>query len=199
MVIFEFALMANAVYISPIQLYNLTTIRRIRLHYGISAQDLSLGISKSINYIGTMENEQTAGSYDDTVMTNIASYITEKIKDYQEEELEINAKREYNIYDFYPTKILSDEKVVKLIPPIPLSSGPSVTLNALIESGNFFEQARTLNEIVEKCNMIQKQKWGSNHFTQQLSRAVKGKNKRLDVIIKDGLNTYILPKKQKKD
>ncbi|PRD54699.1 hypothetical protein [Sphingobacterium gobiense] len=191
--------MADANYISPIQLYNLTTIRRIRLHYGISAQDLSLGIGKSINYIGTMENEQTAGSYDDTIMTEIAQCITEKIKDYQNEELEISTKREYNIYDFYPTEILSDEKVVKSIAPIPNSYGPSPTLNALIEFSNFFSQPRTLNDIVEKCNSIQNQNWVSNDFTKQLSRATKGKNKRLEVILNSsGLNTYILPKKQKK-
>ena len=189
--------MADANYISPIQLYNLTTIRRIRLHYGISAQDLSRGIGKSINYIGTMENEQTAGSYDNTIMTEIAQYITEKIKDYQNAELEISTKRQYNIYDFYPNEILSDERIVKSIPPIPNGYGPSATLNALIEFSDFFKKPRTLNEIVEKCNSIQNQRWISNDFTQQLSRATKGVRKRLEIVLKDGLNTYILPKMQK--
>ncbi|SEL57489.1 hypothetical protein [Parapedobacter koreensis] len=191
--------MAKAILISPIQLYNLTAVRHIRLHYGISAQDLSFGIGKSLNYIGTMENEQISGSYNDTVLTEIAQYISNKIKNYPDSELEIKGKTHYTIYDFYPTEILSDEKVIKKVDPIPPGFGPSVTLNALIESSNFFKKARTLNEIVEKCNDIQNQNWVSNDFTQQLDRATKAKNKKLDVILKDGLNTYILAKKQKKD
>ncbi|MGK9124331.1 hypothetical protein M1D52_09425 [Olivibacter sp. SA151] len=191
--------MATVILISPIQLYNLLAVRRIRLHYGISAQDLSLGIGKSLSYIGTMENEQVEGSYDDTVLTEIAKCISEKIKNYPDNELEFSGKKEYTIYDFYPSEILSDEKVIKKVDPIPPGSGPSATLNALIESDNFFKKVRTLNEIVKKCNSIQNQNWVSNDFTKQLDRATKGKNKKLDIILKDGLNTYILAKKQKKD
>jgi transcriptional regulator with XRE-family HTH domain len=191
--------MATIILISPIQLYNLLAVRRIRLHYGISAQDLSLGIGKSINYIGTMENEQVEGSYDDTVLTEIAKCISEKIKNYPDNELEFPEKKEYTIYDFYPSEILSDEKVIKKVDPIPPGVGPSATLNALIESDNFFKKARTLNEIVKKCNSIQNQNWVSNDFTKQLDRATKGKSKKLDITLKDGLNNYILAKKQKKD
>ncbi|MFC7523138.1 hypothetical protein ACFQRK_04250 [Parapedobacter sp. GCM10030251] len=191
--------MATAILISPIQLYSLIAVRRIRLHYGISAQNLAIGIGKSINYIGTMENEQVAGGYDDTVLTDIAKYISDKVKSLPESELEIKGKRDYTIYDFYPAEILSDEKVIKQIDPIPPGSGPSVTLNALIESSNFFKKARMLNEIVEKCNSIQNQNWTSNDFTQQLDRATKAGNKKLEIVLKDGLNTYILAKKQKKN
>lgn len=146
-----------------------------------------------------MENEQTIGSYDDTVLADIAKCITDKIKNRPDNELEIKGKREYTIHDFYPTEILNDEKVVKKVDPIPPGSGASVTLNALIESSDFFKKARTLNEIVKKCNSIQDQNWSSSDFTQQLDRATKGKNKRLNIILKNGLNTYILAKKQKKD
>ncbi len=191
--------MATAILISPIQLYSLIAVRRIRLHYGIPAQDLAIGIGKSINYIGTMENEQTEGGYNDTVLTEIAQYISTKIKDYPESELEIKGKTDYTIYDFYPTEILSDEKVIKKIDPIPPGSGPTGTLNALIESTNFFKTARTLNEIVTKANKVQNQNWEASNFTQPLENAVKGKNKRLEVVLKDGLNTYILAKKRKKD
>lgn len=191
--------MAKAILISPIQLYSLIAVRRIRLHYGISAQELAKGIGKSINYIGTMENEQNEGGYNDTVLTEIAQYISAKIKEYPESLLEIKGKMEYSIYDFYPSEILSDEKVVKKIDPIPLGSGPTGTLNALIESTNFFKTAKTLKEIVTKANKVQNQNWEPSNFTQPLENAVKGKNKRLDVILKDGLNTYTLAKKQKKD
>lgn len=191
--------MATVILISPIQLYNLLAVRRTRLHYGISAKDLSIDIGKSPNYIGTMENEQIEGSYNDAVLTEIARCISEKIKNYLDNELEYPKKREYTIYDFYTSEILSDEKVIKKVDPIPPGVGPSATLNALIESSNFFRKARTLNEIVKKCNNIQNQNWVSNDFTRQLDRATKGKNKKLDIILKNGLNTYILAKKQKKD
>ena len=72
--------MATVILISPIQLYNLLAVRRTRLHYGISAKDLSIDIGKSPNYIGTMENEQIEGSYNDAVLTEIARCISEKIK-----------------------------------------------------------------------------------------------------------------------
>lgn len=190
--------MAKVILISPIQLYNITAVRRIRLYYGISAQELSLGIGKSQNYIGTMENEQIEGSYSDTILTEIAQYINEKIKKYPDSKLEVKGKKDYTIYDFYPTEILSDDKVIKKIDPIPSGSGPTVTLNSLIESTDFFKKARTLNEIVAKSNTIQNKNWTAQHFTQPLENAVKGKNKRLEVILKDGLNTYMVPKKAKK-
>lgn len=190
--------MAKVILISPIQLYNITTVRRIRLHYSISAQELSLGIGKSQNYIGTLENERIEGSYSDSVLTQIAEYINDKIKNYPEIKLEIKGKTNYSIYDFYPTKILSDVKVVKKIDSIPLGSGPTVTLNSLIEFTAFFKKARTLNEIVAKSNTIQNKNWVAQDFTQPLENAVKGNNKRLEIILKDGLNTYILAKKQKK-
>lgn len=190
--------MAIAILISPIQLYNITAVRRIRLYYGISAQELSLGIGKSQNYIGTMENEQIEGSYSDTVLTQIAQYINDTIKNYPDNKLEIKGKTNYNIYDFYPTEILSDEKVIKKVDPIPSGSGPTVTLNSLIESTDFFNKAQTLNKIVAKSNAVQNENWIAQDFTQPLENAVKGKIKRLEVILKDGLNTYMIPKKQKK-
>lgn len=190
--------MAVGILISPIQLYNITAVRRIRLYYGISAQDLSLGIGKSPNYIGTMENEQIEGSYSDTILTQIAQYINDIIKNHPDRALEIKGKTNYTIYDFYPTEILSNEKVIKKVDPIPYGSGPTITLNSLIESTDFFKKARTLNEIVAKSNAVQNKKWVAQDFTQPLENAVKGKNKRLDVVLKDGLNTYTLTRKQKK-
>lgn len=144
-----------------------------------------------------MENEQNEGGYNDSVLTEIAQYISAKIKEYPESALEIKGKTEYTIYDFYPTEILSDEKVIKKIDPIPHDSGPTGTLNALIESTDFFKTAKTLNEIVAKANEVQNQNWEAKNFTQPLENAVKGKNKQLKIVLKDGLNTYVLRKKRK--
>jgi len=119
--------MANETFLSPIQLFNLTAVRHTRLHFGISGPDISDDIDKSPNYIGTMENEQTIGSYDDSVLADIAKCITDKIKNRPDNEREIKGQREYTIHDLYPTEMLRDEKVVKKIDPIPRGSGPSVT------------------------------------------------------------------------
>ncbi|WP_293925691.1 hypothetical protein [Sphingobacterium sp. UBA6320] len=73
-----------------------------------------------------------------------------------------------------------------MIPPIPLGAGSASTLNAVIENTKFFDKARNLEEIVNHCNKLQNQTWTSSDFTDALSRAVKGKNKRLEVVIVDG-------------
>lgn len=188
--------MAKKSFIFPIQLYNIKAVRRVRTHFGISARQLSSGIGKSINYIGTIENEQGEGSYSDDVLSDIANYINKIIAEDTTLELETEGKNHYTIYDFYPKEILGNAKILKNIDPIPLGSGPTVTLNALIESTDFFIDARTLKEIVRECNKIQNRDWTPQDFTQPLENAVK--RKLLKVIINDGLNTYIFTKKPKK-
>lgn len=190
--------MSKSIFIFPVQLYNIKAVRRIRIHFNISAKELSEGINKSANYVGTMENDQSEGSYGDTVLSDIIAYINRFISEDSSLELEAEGKNHYTIYDLYPSEILSNEKIIKKIDPIPIGSGPTITLNAIIESTVFFKKARTLKEIVEECNRIQSKDWILQDFTQPLENAVKGNNKRLDVILKDGLNTYILIKKPKK-
>ncbi len=190
--------MAKLVFISPIQLYNINAVRRIRIHFNLSASQLSKGIGKSANYIGTMENEQNEGSYSDEVLSEIVLYINKLITENPALELEFEGKTHYTIYDLYPSDVLSNEKVVKKVDPIPLGSGPTVTLNAMIESTDFFKSPRTLKEIVEESNKVQNRNWVLQDFTQPLENAVKGKNKRLKVVLKGDVNTYILINKQKK-
>ncbi|VTR43687.1 hypothetical protein [Sphingobacterium thalpophilum] len=190
--------MAKLVFISPIQLYNINAVRRIRIHFNLSASQLSKGIGKSANYIGTMENEQNEGSYSDEVLSEIVLYINKLITENPALELEFEGKTHYTIYDLYPSDVLSNEKVVKKVDPIPLGSGPTVTLNAMIESTDFFKSPRTLKEIVEESNKVQNRNWVLQDFTQPLENAVKGRNKRLKVVLKGDVNTYILINKQKK-
>lgn len=192
----------NVWYIAPIELYIIVQIRKIRLELGITAQEISLYLNKSSRYIGHMESSANNSKYSDEILSEIAVFFTKKAKELQSSFKEsgdnTNIKTDYTIYDFYPKDILSDEKVVKEINPIPDGSGPTVTLNALIEFTDFFKKGRILKEIVDKCNEVQKENWQASDFTRPLERAVKGNSKRLEVILKDGLNTYILAKKQKK-
>ncbi|PRD56708.1 hypothetical protein [Sphingobacterium gobiense] len=190
-------------YLSPIELFIITTIRSIRLELGITGEEISTFLKKNPKYIGHIESNAHNGKYSDEVLSNVAIYITEKAKEKQKELIDNNditvIKTEYTIHDFYPVEILSDEKIIKKIDPIPTGSGPTGTINALIEATNFFRKAKTLAEVVAKANKVQDQNWEASNFTQVLENAVKGKNKRLEVILNDsGLNTYILPKKQKK-
>lgn len=183
-------------YLFPIELYLIVRIRTIRLELDITAEEISVFLKKNPKYIGHIESSAHNAKYNDEILSDIAIYLTEKAKNKQEDLIKADddtiIQTEYTIHDFYPTEILSDEKVVKKIDPIPLGSGPTGTLNALIESTNFFKTARTLKEIVAKANKVQNQNWEASNFTQPLENAVKGKSKRLDVILKDGLNTYIL-------
>jgi len=188
-------------YLSLIEIYLIVRIRTIRLELGITAKEISLFLKKNPEYIGNIESSAHNAKYNDEVLSLIAVYFTLMAKEKQKELLaaqdETVIQTEYTIHDFYPSEILSDEKVIKKIDPIPHDSGPTGTLNALIESTDFFETARTLKEIVEKANSVQNQNWEASNFTQPLENAVKGKNKRLRVVLKDGFNTYILHKRRK--
>src|SRR5690606_22271034 len=151
-----------------------------------------------------IESSAHNAKYNDEILSQIALYFTQIAKEKQQEFLNAgdptSIKTEYTIYDFYPKEILSDEKVIKEIPGIPEGSGPASTLNALIEATDFFKTARTLKEIVLKANEVQNKNWEASDFTRPLERAVKGTNKRLEIILDgNGLNTYILARKQKKD
>lgn len=192
----------NIWHIAPIELYIISQIRIIRLELGVTAQEISLYLNKNSRYIGHMESSANNSKYSDEILSEIAVFFTKKAKDLQNSFKKSGdntiIKTDYSIYDFYPKDVLSDEKVVKKIDPIPKGSGPTVTLNAIIEFTDFFKKARTLKEIVEKCNDVQNENWQASDFTRPLERVVKGNNKRLEIILKDGLNTYILAKKQKK-
>lgn len=192
----------NTWYLFPIELYIIIAVRNIRFELGISGEDISEHLEKNDKYIGHMESAGNNSKYNDEILSEIAVYFSQIAKIRQQELKDSGdnsiIKTEYTIYDFYPTEILSNDKVLKEIPPIPPGVGPAPTLNALIEDQTFFKKAKTLNEIVIKANEVQHQKWEAKDFTRPLERAVKGKNKRLEVILKRDLNTYILANKQKK-
>ncbi|WP_433863013.1 hypothetical protein [Sphingobacterium thalpophilum] len=192
----------NNWFLFPIELYLIIQVRLIRLDLNIVAEELSNFLKKGEKYIGHIESSAHNSKYNDQILSEIAVYFSQIAKIRQQELKDSGdstiIKTEYTIYDFYPKEVLSDDKVLKEIPPIPPGIGPAPTLNALIEDPTFFKRARTLNEIVNKANEVQHQKWEAKDFTRPLERAVKGKNKRLEVILKGDLNTYILANKQKK-
>lgn len=194
--------MSNKIwYLFPIELYIIIQVRKIRLDLNITTKEISDYLNRNEKYIGHMESAANNSKYNDEVLNDIAIYFTLKASELQQkyntENNGLKIKTEYTIYDFYPNEILDDNKVIKTIPPIPEGSGPTGTLNALIESTDFFAVYRTLKEIVEKANEVQKQTWEGSNFTQPLENAVK--NKRLSLTITNGLNSYTLAKIQKKD
>lgn len=188
-------------YIFPIELYIIIQVRKIRLDLNITTKEISDYLDRNEKYIGHMESAANNSKYNDEVLNAIAKYFTLRANELQQSYIKKNnglkIKTEYTIYDFYPTETLDDNKVIKTIPPIPEGSGPTGTLNALIESTDFFKTKKTLKEIVEKANEVQNQTWEGSNFTQPLENAVK--NKRLTLTIIGGLNSYTLAKIQKKD
>lgn len=188
-------------YLTPYELLTIIIVRTIRLSLGISGEELSLYLGKSKEYIGHIESKASALKYSEEVLYHIATYFSLKAEERKKECIAngepIDFETSYTNLDLQPSEIQSRDKVLKVIPPIPPGAGSASTLNAVIESTKFFDQARTLEEIVNHCNKLQNQTWTSSDFTDALSRAVKGKNKRLEVVIVNGRNTYIKYKAKK--
>lgn len=185
----------NVWYLTPFEILTIIIVRNIRLELGISGEELSLHLEKSKKYIAVIESTASYSKYTNEVLLKIAIYFTEIAKkiehEHRKENLPVNFKTEYSILDLQPSEILDREKVIKQIPPIPAGTGSSATLNAVIETTDFFDIARTLQEIVDYCNKLQSQNWKGSDFTSALSRATKGKNKRLEVKLIREINTYI--------
>ncbi|MBB2951143.1 helix-turn-helix transcriptional regulator [Sphingobacterium sp. JUb56] len=191
-------------YITPFELLIILIVRNIRLELDITGEELSKYLKKNPKYIGHIESSNSDSKYTEEVLYQIANYFTlvaEKLKSELPKSETKNFKTSYSNLDLQPSEIQGRDKVLKVIPPIPPGSGSASTLNAVIENTKFFDKARTLEEIVNHCNKLQNQNWTSSDFTDALSRAVKGKNKRLEVVIVDGRNTYIKykPKKESID
>lgn len=194
--------MGNIWYLTPFELLTIIIIRNIRLELGISGDELSLYLDKSKKYIAVIESAASYSKYTEDILPQIAIYFTKIAKEIEHklggENLPVNFKTEYSILDLQPSEILDRDKVVKEIPPIPEGTGSSATLNAVIETTDFFDTARALQEIVDYCNKLQKQNWEGSDFTAALSRATKEKNKRLDVKLVNKINTYIVYKPKTK-
>jgi len=82
--------------------------------------------------------------------------------------------------------------------PIPKGSGPQVTLDAVLETSDFFDIPRRLKEIVAHCNQLQNQQWEGSDFTQTLSRLVK-KGRLQEVPVEGGFVAYVSTEKFKKE
>ena len=192
--------MGTEKWITPIQLYNIVSIRTYRFDLELSGPDISAGIKKSPNFIGSIENGE--GYYTDDVMNDIASYFSEVAKEKQEtlrtQKSKKKIKTEYTIHDFYPKKPLSDTKVLKTIDPIPKGSGPTITLNAVLETSDFFNVSRRLSEIVAHCSQLQNQKWEGSDFTQTISRLVK-KGRLQEVTVEGKFTAYMKSEEEKQD
>src|SRR5690606_32821494 len=102
-------------YLSPIELYLIIRIRIIRLELGVTAKEISLFLKKNPEYIGNIESSAHNAKYSDEILSLIAIYLTIRAKEKQQELVDAKDKTiiqtEYTIHDFYPTEILSDEKV----------------------------------------------------------------------------------------
>ncbi|WP_343566106.1 hypothetical protein [Sphingobacterium sp.] len=194
--------MENIWYLTPFELLTIIIVRNIRLELGISGEELSLYLDKSKKYIAVIESAASYSKYTEEMLLKIAIYFTEIAKEIESkhggENLPANFKNEYSILDLQPSEILERDKVVKEIPSIPEGTGSSATLNAVIETSDFFDTARTLQEIVDYCNKLQNQNWKGSDFTAALSRATKKKNKRLEVKLVNEINTYIIYKSKTK-
>lgn len=192
-------------YITPFELLIILIVRNIRLELDITGEELSKYLKMNPKYIGHIESSNSDSKYTEEVLFEIANYFTliaeERKKECIANNEPINFKTSYTNIDLQPTEIQGRDKVLKLVPSIVPGGGSASTVNAVIENTKFFDQARTLEEIVSHCNKLQNQTWTSSDFTDALSRAVKGKNKRLEVVIVDGRNTYIKykPKKESID
>lgn len=192
--------MGSEKWITPIQLYNIVSIRTYRFDLELSGADISSGIEKSPNFIGSIENGE--GYYTDSVMNDVASYFSKAAKEKQaflkSQKSKKKIKTDYTIYDFYPKKPLPETKVIKTIDPIPKGSGPTITFNAVLETSDFFDVPRRLSEIVAHCNQLQNQKWEGSDFTQTISRLVK-KGRLQEVTVEGKFTAYMKPEEEKQD
>lgn len=191
--------MKDRVHITPIQLHNINIIRIFRFDLSISAREISYALGKSPSYVATIESENSIAYYSDDIMTEIAIFLTAEAKKLQMENKENGIKKkiktEYTILDFYPKKPLVDIKVLKSIEPVPKGSGAVVTLNAVIEDTDFFDETRTLAQIVTHCNQLQNQHWTGSDFTQTLDRLVKKGRLKVETLT-GGIYGYYNPKEK---
>jgi len=175
--------MAKIVNAALIQQYNIDRVKEYRLALDISGPELSKRIGKSSTYVNQAESAGSDLFYSDEIMNKIALVFTEEAKEKLRFLTELKSdekiKVSYSIHDFYPKKPLLDEKKTKKNIGIPTGLGPTVTLNAVIETEDFFNEARTLKEIVEHCNTFENMNWKESDFTATLDRAdKKGKLKK---------------------
>lgn len=190
--------MAKEIKIFPVQQFTIDQIRMIRLDFGITANELSKKVSpsESAGFIAVIESIKSPAFYTDhnlNIIANEFSKYAEKIQrglDTVEGNV-IQIKTSYTIFDFYPKEPLSDVPQIKTKIDIPAEVGPTGTLNAILESKDFFDHQRTIKEITDYCNSFYNKDWKSTNFTSPLEYAVKkGKLKRVE--LPDGGVKYVV-------
>lgn len=170
--------MSKEIKIAPVDQYIIDQVRRIRKELGITAENLSEKVSpsKNIAFIGNIESSVKAATYTDHNLNIIARIFSE------------HTNKNYTIYDFYPENFLDDNPIVKTALKLPSVPGPARILRNLIAS-DYFDDARTLREITEKANEIEKMNWLPNSFSSPTHYAV-GKNQLIRIDLQDGSVMY---------
>lgn len=179
--------MSQIAFILPVVQYIIDRIREIRLDLGLSQRDVSKFMSPDTdsNLLGAIEGLSRNNGYSDQNLNMIAIGFTKRAKQILSDTDSLkssNIKFEYTLYDFYPKKPLSDVPQLKTRIDIPENVGPSGTLNAILETKNFFDQSRTIREITNYFNSFNNKNWKSNNITSTLEYAVKkGKLKKIEL------------------
>ena len=168
--------MATEVKIFPVQQCIIDNVRSIRVELGITSEELSRHVSPSgsTTLIGNIESTKSIATYTDEILNAIAVAFTDASK-------ENGSIKEYTLFDFYPKKPVSDIPQIKVKLDILDSFGPTGTLNAILETKDFFDYPRTIREITDYCNSFHDRNWKSNNITSTLEFFVKkGKLKKLE-------------------
>lgn len=181
--------MGTIAYILPVMQYIIDRVREGRLELGLSQRDVSKILSPDTdsNLLGGIEGLSRNNGYTDHQLNMIAQAFTQRAKqllsDISEDDIKyLKIKSEYTIYDFYPNVPLSDVPQLKSKIDVPTNTGPSGTINAILETKNFFDQPRTIREVADYCNSFHDKNWKPNNLTSTLDYAVKkGRLKKIEL------------------
>lgn len=180
--------MTKEVKIFPVQQCIIDNVRAIRLELDITSEELSKRVSPSgsLSLIGNIESSKSIATYTDQILNAIALVYTEVSRSKN------LGKKDYTVFDFYPKNPVSDIPQVKTKLDILEESGPTGTLNAILETKDFFSQPRTIREITDYCNSFYNRDWKSNNLTSTLDYAVR-KAKLTKIELPDGGVLYQKP------
>ena len=181
--------MSTIAFVLPVMQFIIDRIREIRLELGLSQRDVSKLINPDTdsNLLGSIEGLKRNNGYTDHHLNLIAHGFTQRAQQMLSELdanfiRQSNIKSQYTIYDFYPKETLGDIPQPKTKIDIPKNSGPSGTLNAILETKDFFNQPHTIREITDYCNSFYNKDWKSNNLTSTLDYAVrKAKLKKIEL------------------
>lgn len=137
-------------------MFTINEVRIRRLKKGYIGEVLSLRIGLSETYVGGIESEKKDTKYPTKLLPALAIELDCEIHDL-----------------IYSGKTENSGKLVeKIIIEIDRRMGPEGMLLALIEAG-FFDVARSIREIRDKCNIENEVDKKSNYFSAALTKLVK--------------------------